>query len=301
MKKVIFLFFVPLFCFAAESVDINSASLSQLDTLAGIGPAIGQRIIDARPFGSVDDLIKVSGIGEKTLQKIKAQGLACVNCQTKNASYPAENDVLSLTDNVPEKTIEGVYINEIMPSPKGADEEEEWIEIFNSNSFEADLSGWIISDLEGSKSTFTLNVKLPGTSFLVFKRPETKILLNNDKDTVILSYPTWKTADSVTFEKAPTGYSYIRTDSGWKWTSNPTPGAMNKTSVAQAKTILPKTEKYDSNEEVKAELASLATPINQEKMERNPWFLFFIVLGTTIVSAAIVLFIRQKFLNKNSN
>ena len=56
-------------------VNINSASARDLDALPGIGEVLAQRIIEYRnangPFKSVDDLIKVKGIGEKTLAKIK--------------------------------------------------------------------------------------------------------------------------------------------------------------------------------------------------------------------------------------
>lgn len=68
-----------------NQVDINSASLSDLDKLSGIGPSYAQKIIDSRPFASVDELIKVSGIGEKTLEKIKQQDLACVNKETNTS------------------------------------------------------------------------------------------------------------------------------------------------------------------------------------------------------------------------
>lgn len=40
-----------------ETVSINSASLSQLDTLPGVGPVTAQKIIDNRPYESVDDLL----------------------------------------------------------------------------------------------------------------------------------------------------------------------------------------------------------------------------------------------------
>ena len=62
-----------------NQVDINTASLNELDVLTGIGPVKAQAIIDTRPFESVDDLIYVYGIGEITLQKIKEQDLACVD------------------------------------------------------------------------------------------------------------------------------------------------------------------------------------------------------------------------------
>ncbi len=50
-------------------VNINTATADQLQTLDGIGPATAQRIIDDRdangPFQTIEDLKRVSGIGDK--------------------------------------------------------------------------------------------------------------------------------------------------------------------------------------------------------------------------------------------
>jgi competence ComEA-like helix-hairpin-helix protein len=62
----------------SSQIDINSASTEELDNITGIGSVIAQNIINSRPFNSVDDLVNVNRIGNKTLEKIKAQGLACV-------------------------------------------------------------------------------------------------------------------------------------------------------------------------------------------------------------------------------
>ena len=58
----------------ASRLDLNHATLSQLDGLPGIGPVIAGRMIQFRedngPFKRIEDLMNVRGIGEKTFLKL---------------------------------------------------------------------------------------------------------------------------------------------------------------------------------------------------------------------------------------
>ncbi len=108
MERKVIIFLVLLFLIVNVSgscekgqIDINSASLEELDELYGIGLIKAEAIMNARPFDSVEDLIKVNGIGEITLEKIKEQGLACIdfeeeeNIEKKEAINKNENFEIS--------------------------------------------------------------------------------------------------------------------------------------------------------------------------------------------------------------
>lgn len=73
-RIVLALALLPLAAMAAE-IDINTATVEQLDQLKGIGPVKAEAIVQYRTekgaFKSVDELLNVPGIGEKSLEPIR--------------------------------------------------------------------------------------------------------------------------------------------------------------------------------------------------------------------------------------
>jgi competence protein ComEA len=56
-------------------VNINTAELAQLESLQGIGPTLAQAILEYRaehgPFTSIEDVMKVQGVGQAKFEAIK--------------------------------------------------------------------------------------------------------------------------------------------------------------------------------------------------------------------------------------
>ena len=74
-----------------ETIDLNSATVEELQRLDGIGPALAQAIVDYReqngPFASVEELLEVPGIGEKKLAAIR--DLVCADPPPGDAAAAA--------------------------------------------------------------------------------------------------------------------------------------------------------------------------------------------------------------------
>jgi len=87
MKKIIvFVMIVLILTFISaecseNQVNINTADKNELMKIKYIGDSRAEQLISLRPFNSIDELIRIKGIGETYLQRIKEQGLACVDNQ----------------------------------------------------------------------------------------------------------------------------------------------------------------------------------------------------------------------------
>ena len=84
--------FVSALCEEGQ-IDINTASKTDLEKLYLVGPVKAQAIIDSRLFDSVEDILDIYGIGDKTLEGIKEQGLACVDVEIKEIEKKPEKIV----------------------------------------------------------------------------------------------------------------------------------------------------------------------------------------------------------------
>jgi competence ComEA-like helix-hairpin-helix protein len=304
---------------AENMVEINTASLEELDKITGVGPVLAQRIVNERPFSSVDDLLRVKGIGEKTLKKIKDQGLAYVQNQEMVANQPQESSESATapiaepelaTDSISDKKIypSGIFINEILPSPDGPDETDEFIELLNTNNFSVNLSGWKIEDLAGITTTYIFpeNAEIPAYGYLTLNRLETKITLNNDEDGLNLIKPNNEVADFVGYKEAIKNQSYNKIKATWQWSSTPTPSVANiikNYTLANQADGLSKQKKSDNNIATASVQESVNLAEGYDKIEFSgdnpsgevtPWALFIISTVLVVISGGIILFIKFK-------
>jgi hypothetical protein len=174
---------------------------------------------------------------------------------------------------------------------------------FNQNDFDIDLGGWQIGDMAGKTTTYTFpkGTKISPKGFLIILRPETKITLNNDGDSLNFLQPNGKVIDTLTYEKAPLGQSYNRTEKGWVWSTILTPGAQNETPtpLSEIKTVAEKEDeestlkdKLGKEDEFEKGVAAINEQISQKGY--NFFFILLIALAAAIFSGVIILFLKRR-------
>jgi len=144
---------------------------------------------------------------------------------------PKSDSVTATTDEGGSATL--VVLNEFLPDPYTL-YTEEWIELYNPQELDADLSGYVLDDItDGGTNPYTIpaGTTIPGKGFLVFYQGVTGVGLNNAGDTANLIQPDGSTIqDSYSYTSSTNDVSYGReVDGGSTWTTFdlPTPGASN--------------------------------------------------------------------------
>ena len=61
----------PASVYLTNLISVNTASSSQLDSLPGVGPATSAKIIAARPYGSLEELVSKKAVSQSVYEKIK--------------------------------------------------------------------------------------------------------------------------------------------------------------------------------------------------------------------------------------
>jgi len=75
-RRAWLLLWVALPALAETEIDANTGSRAQLESLPGLGPALVQRLLAARPFQDWTDLMRrVPGVKAATARKLSAAGL----------------------------------------------------------------------------------------------------------------------------------------------------------------------------------------------------------------------------------
>jgi competence protein ComEA len=188
--------------YAEEKININTATAKELEKLPDIGPSKAQAIIKYREenglFKTIEDIMKVSGIKSATFAKIK--DYITVGGQTENNEQPTNTQDPAPATSPPPSPSQGeeattspqslvkyklgdIVINEFVSDP--ADEEVEWIELYNTTEKEINLDGWTIEEGSEAKTNLTSVIAASGNGkFMIIEKPKGN--LNNNGDIIIL-------------------------------------------------------------------------------------------------------------------
>lgn len=180
----------------------------------------------------------------KYLVKLKVTDSEKLFSEASQLIEIADKDLTKLDIEPPEINfgLNDLLISEIMPNPKGSDDNE-WLELYNNSEQTIDLFAWSLDDQEGGSKPFMFassTIISPG-EFKVFTRQETGLTLNNTTDSVRILTPQKDLWQEIKYENIPEGqsYAYDFINQEWSINKNATPNASNQSLVLGEKIYTP--------------------------------------------------------------
>jgi hypothetical protein len=128
----------------------------------------------------------------------------------------------------PEQNYEDLQLNEVYPSPAGSDAADEFIEIINRGPAYVNVQNVILEDASGRRFVARDFWRLAPGAVVAFRRPQTKLTLNNSSDAVRLLAPDGSLLDEIEYAQAPKGGSFASDGEDWSWTAAPSPDEPNR-------------------------------------------------------------------------
>ncbi len=167
-----------------------------------------------------------------------------INLDSNSTDFATPKDQNSENMQTPTIFPDQIFINEILPNPKDSDDAE-FIELYNNNSFDVDLTNWQIGDSTTSryaiKTSDFADPKIKAKSYFLLPKSIINITLNNDSDSVKLYQPNQNLLDQIDYSECFEGQSYNKvSDNNWQWSETLTPNAVNIISQSNSQVSEPK-------------------------------------------------------------
>ena len=155
-----------------------------------------------------------------------------------------------------------ITINEILPNPEGSDDQE-WIELYNPNNQDINLNNWIIKDIT---SSFEINKIIKANDYLLIKREDSKIALNNSNEELQLLDCQNNLINELSYSKSFEGqsYAYDKINEEYFWTEDLSPNQKNIFSFAENNNISDE-ENYIMGKNEEINFVEIAETPNLEK------------------------------------
>ncbi|MCA9333203.1 lamin tail domain-containing protein [Candidatus Saccharibacteria bacterium] len=191
---------------------------------------------------------------------------------------PVEDEVIEeiietveiLTEDVSNEGLQPVQITELLPNPAppASDSTDEYIELYNPNNEDFDLTGYKLQTGNSFSYSYTFDDKIiDGGSYLTLYISETGLTLANSSGQARLLSPTGTVLfQTDKYNDAKDGEAWTYKDGVWQWTGQPTPGSENVLAATTAELkAAEKAKKTTKSTTPKAKKATTAKKTAQKK------------------------------------